>query len=164
MPNTIAASLGELLIVSKCRLAVAESLTAGRVQAMMGSVSGASNFFEGGLTAYNLHQKVAQLGIDRQVAEDSNCVSEQIAAEMVVGVCRLFSCECGISTTGYAEPDASRNVLTPFAFIGMKIPSAPAPIVIRVEATGNREKVQSYVATEAVRRFHELLSQSESTS
>ena len=49
-------------------LAVAESLTCGRLQARIGAISGASEFFLGGMTAYSLEQKVRHLGVDRAAA------------------------------------------------------------------------------------------------
>ena len=39
-------------------LAAAESLTAGNVQARIASVSGASGYFRGGVTAYSIEEKV----------------------------------------------------------------------------------------------------------
>ena len=42
-------------------LAVAESLTAGLVQARVASVSGSSDYFLGGITAYSLDEKVRHL-------------------------------------------------------------------------------------------------------
>jgi nicotinamide-nucleotide amidase len=95
-------------------LAVAESLTCGRVQARVGSISGASDFFLGGITAYTLEQKVKHLGVDRAGAEKVNCVSAAVAEQMAAGVCRLFGSELGLATTGYAEPNA--DVAVPFAW------------------------------------------------
>ena len=71
-------------------LAVAESLTSGRLQAAIGERSGASDYFLGGLTAYTIDQKVTHLGVDRDEADRTNAVSEKVADEMVLGVCRLF--------------------------------------------------------------------------
>jgi nicotinamide-nucleotide amidase len=39
-------------------LDTAESVTVGRLQTMIGAVAGASTFFQGGITAYNIEQKV----------------------------------------------------------------------------------------------------------
>jgi nicotinamide-nucleotide amidase len=108
-------------------LAVAESLTCGRVQARIGLISGASEFFLGGLTAYSLDQKVRHLGVDRAVAEADNSVSVTVAEQMALGVCALFGSELGLATTGYAEPFTSStgtttgsvtpaSVTQPFAF------------------------------------------------
>lgn len=71
-------------------LAVAESLTCGRLQARIGAISGASDFFMGGLTAYSLDQKVRHLGVDRAEAEAANSVSARIAEQMARGACVLL--------------------------------------------------------------------------
>jgi len=86
------------------RIAVAESVTAGFLQAALASAESATGYFEGGITAYNINQKVKHLAVDRRKAEACNCVSPQTAAEMAVGVCRLFGTEWGIAVTGYATP------------------------------------------------------------
>ena len=97
-------------------LAVAESITGGRVQAAITAVSGASGFFLGGLTAYTLDQKVKQLGVKRAAAAKVNCVSAEVAMQMARGTARLFNADIAVATTGYAEPDPSRGVEAPFAF------------------------------------------------
>jgi nicotinamide-nucleotide amidase len=100
----------------KLTLAVAESMTSGRIQARVGAISGASNFFSGGITAYNLDQKVRHLGVDRAAAAAVDCVSAGIAEQMARGVCALFGTEVGVATTGYAEPSSDPVVVAPYAW------------------------------------------------
>jgi nicotinamide-nucleotide amidase len=85
-------------------IAVAESVTAGYLQAALASAENASEFFEGGITVYNIDQKVRHLGIDRKKGEACNCVSEETAEQMASGIVRLFKTDWGISVTGYATP------------------------------------------------------------
>jgi nicotinamide-nucleotide amidase len=107
--------LKELMLRPKRRtLAVAESLTCGRVQARIGQISGASEFFLGGITTYSLDQKVKHLGVDRATAAAVNSVSVAVAEQMARGVCTLFGSDLGLATTGYAEPAA--GVPQPFAW------------------------------------------------
>lgn len=87
-------------------LAVAESVTCGRLQAEIGSISGASEFFLGGITAYTIAQKVRHLGVDRDEAARVECVSDAVARQMARGVCTLFGSDVGAATTGYAEAPA----------------------------------------------------------
>lgn len=96
-------------------LAVAESLTAGLVQARVASVSGASAYFLGGITVYSLDQKVKQLGVRRAAAEPVNSVSPEVAAQMARGVAVRFGSDLGVATTGYAQPDPEWKVDEPFA-------------------------------------------------
>ncbi|MDB6126431.1 MAG: damage-inducible protein CinA, partial [Verrucomicrobia bacterium] len=78
------------LMLQKPRLtlAVAESLTCGQVQARIGAISGASEFFLGGITAYTLDAKVKHLGVKRAPAKRVDCVSANVAREMARGACR----------------------------------------------------------------------------
>lgn len=101
------------------KVAVAESLTVGRVQADLGRWSGASGYFAGGLTAYATEAKVRLLGVDAAHATEVNAVSERVAAEMALGAARHFDCEIGLATTGYAEPDGARGVAEPFAWVAV---------------------------------------------
>lgn len=96
-------------------LSVAESLTSGHLQVLIGGISGASEFFRGGVTAYTLDQKVRHLGVDRAAAAAVDCVSEEIARQMARGACALFGSDVGVATTGYAEPAPAQGVTTPFA-------------------------------------------------
>lgn len=103
-PSPIAAELKELLLrTPRLSLAAAESLTCGRVQARIGEISGASDYFRGGITAYTLDQKVRHLGVDRAHAKEVDCVSPEVAAQMARGVCKLFRSDLGVATTGYAS-------------------------------------------------------------
>lgn len=97
-------------------LAVAESLTCGHLQASIGAISGASEFFLGGITAYTLDEKVRHLGVDRAAAAAVNCVSDAVARQMARGACALFGSDVGLATTGYAEPSPGAGVASPFAF------------------------------------------------
>jgi nicotinamide-nucleotide amidase len=109
--------LKELLLrPPRFTLAVAESVTCGRVQARIGAISGASEFFLGGITAYSLEQKVRHLGVDRATAEPVNAVSDEVAEQMARGVCTLFGAQVGLATTGYAEPSSEWKIPCPLAW------------------------------------------------
>ena len=116
-PLSHMATIKELMLTRpRLTLAVAESMTCGRVQAHIGKISGASRFFVGGITAYTLEQKVQHLGVDEAAATPVNCVSAEVAEQMARGACEFFSASIGVATTGYAEPDPEWNVNEPFAW------------------------------------------------
>ena len=100
-------------------IAVAESVTCGRLQARIGAVSGASAYFRGGITAYTLDEKVRHLGVDRAAAKAIDCVSREVAEQMARGACILFGADYAAATTGYAEPMAAPVVSQPFAWWGV---------------------------------------------
>ena len=108
----------ENLIRRNEKVSVAESVTAGLLQAALASGELALKFFEGGITTYNIDQKVRHLNIDRRNGEACNCVSEQTANEMARGVCVLFGTDWGISVTGYATavPESNFKLFAYFSF------------------------------------------------
>lgn len=97
------------LVRSNQTLAVAESVTSGMLQLAFSLAEEASNFYQGGITAYNLGQKARHLHIDPIHGMRANCVSEQIAIEMAINVTRMFSSDWGVSITGYATPVPESN-------------------------------------------------------
>ncbi|MGH7943972.1 MAG: CinA family protein [Opitutaceae bacterium] len=115
-PRTLNALKQLMLKKPRLTLAVAESLTCGRVQARVGEISGASDFFLGGITAYTLDAKTRHLGVDRRAARRVNSVSSAIAVQMARGVCDLFGSDLGIATTGYAEPSPQNGVAGAYAW------------------------------------------------
>ena len=117
MSGTVPPSLKSLLLgPPRLTLAVAESLTGGRVQARVTAESGSSGYFLGGVTAYTIESKVRLLAVDRAEAEACGCVSARVAEQMAEGVCRLFGADLGLATTGWAEPSAEADVAEPFAW------------------------------------------------
>ena len=134
--TTRIAELKSLFLQKGWQLCVAESVTVGRLQALLGSVSGASDFFVGGITTYNLEQKVRHLGVAREEAERTDCVSPLVCQQMARGACALFDAPIAIATTGYAEPYAERNVTTPWAHISIWESVTGTELAgVRVEAT-----------------------------
>ena len=147
--------LRQLMVASQSTLAVAESLTTGRMQASIGEVSGASDFFLGGVTAYNLDQKVRHLGVDRDHAKSVNCVSQRVAREMAFGAAELFGSHFAISSTGYAEACSAKQIDTPFAYVAIWRRAGPSAGNLvhqqRIDGEGlSRIEVQSQVAAAAL--------------
>lgn len=117
--RNVVAEIHHYLIGASASLAVAESLTAGYLQTMISSRSGASKFFLGGITAYSILMKVKLLGVDEQEAQRCDAVSPQVAADMAHGVTRLFGADFGIATTGYAESQPAGEIDQPYAHIAI---------------------------------------------
>jgi nicotinamide-nucleotide amidase len=150
----MAAELKELLLrAPRQTLAVAESITAGHVQARISAVSGASDYFLGGITAYTLEEKIRHLGVDRLHAESVNCVSPRVAAEMARGACALFGADLGVATTGYAEPSPADNAAVPMACWALAHALGKGQVLVhsgRVEFPGAKRTVVQDKVAEAV--------------
>jgi nicotinamide-nucleotide amidase len=154
--------LKELMLrTPRLTLAAAESLTCGRVQARMGVMSGASEFFLGGITAYTLDQKVRHLGVTRAEAAAVNSVSSGVAEQMAQGACRLFGSDLAVATTGYAEAWPAEKVTQPFAWWALAHRGAEGNFTLRsarVDCPGaTRIEVQERVADAVMAALLEYL-------
>jgi len=102
--KSILQETADILFRKHYTLAVAESVTAGLLQAAFAAAENATSFFQGGITAYNAKQKYTHLQVDILHAVSCNCVSDLIASEMALGVSKSFLSDWGIAITGYASP------------------------------------------------------------
>jgi|SRR5688572_18038900 len=97
-------SIGKNLKKKKETIAIAESVTSGLLQFAFSTIFEAAKFFQGGITAYNIGQKVRQLHIEPIHAQEVNCVSDKVSTEMALDVAREFTSDWAIAITGYATP------------------------------------------------------------
>ena len=102
--------IGKILTDRQQTIAVAESVTAGHLQTSLSFAEKALDFFQGGITAYNIGQKTRHLGIDPMHAIANNCVSEKVAITMAKNVTSYFNSDWGIGITGYASPLPEKNI------------------------------------------------------
>lgn len=103
------------MLANQHTIAVAESVTSGHLQAALSTAEDASIFFQGGITAYNIHQKFTHLQVDPTDAISCNCVSRQVSEEMAENVCSLFGSDWGIGITGYCAPMPSNPYMKLYA-------------------------------------------------
>jgi nicotinamide-nucleotide amidase len=85
-------------------LAVAESLTAGMVGERIASVPGASDWFRGGIIAYDNRVKRDLLGVSQALLDEKGAVSAEVAEAMAVGCRDRLQTDLAVSTTGVAGP------------------------------------------------------------
>ena len=99
----ISAQIRDIMVRSGKTASTAESCTSGQIAALLTSVSGSSDYFQGGLTAYQNSVKTRFLGVNPQDIRKYDVVSRQVAEQMVRGACRMFGTDYALSSTGYAE-------------------------------------------------------------
>jgi len=85
-------------------IAVAESCTGGLLGSRITDVAGSSDYFLGGVIAYQNEVKEALLHVPHNVIEAHGAVSAQTAEAMAVGCRNLFKCDIAVSITGIAGP------------------------------------------------------------
>jgi PncC family amidohydrolase len=110
--------ISQSLMTADETISIAESVTSGCLQLAFSQMPNASLFYKGGMTAYTLPQKVKLLNVDRQEAEECDCVSENIARTMALNVARVFESDWSIATTGYCTPirSSAYKIFAYFAF------------------------------------------------
>lgn len=112
---SLEALIGSELQRQKRTLAIAESLTGGKVAAKIVSISGSSHYFRGSVTAYHPSIKGELLGVKESDMAAHSVVSAPVAAQMAEGVRRVLNADIGLATTGLAEPEGDRM---PCAWLG----------------------------------------------
>lgn len=100
------------------RLASCESLTGGLFGAAVCSVSGASDYFRGGIITYCDEVK-ERAGVSHQTLAEHTAISGECAEEMALSCARFTGSEWGISFTGNAGPSAQDNAPVGTVFIGV---------------------------------------------
>lgn len=102
--TTVQSAVAEMLVQRGETLASAESCTGGVIASKFTAMSGASEYFWGGVVSYDNSVKENVLGVSRHNLETYGAVSEQVARQMAEGVRRLCGTTYGVSTTGIAGP------------------------------------------------------------
>jgi nicotinamide-nucleotide amidase len=92
--------IAELLGEREDTLAVAESLTGGLLADRFASSGGASDWFRGGVVAYQKAVKFSVLDVP-----EGPVVTEEAAIAMATGVRRLLGADVAIGVTGAGGPD-----------------------------------------------------------
>ncbi|MBO7300307.1 MAG: competence/damage-inducible protein A [Tidjanibacter sp.] len=102
--TTVQSAVAELLLAKGATLSAAESCTGGALSAKFTAMSGASEYFWGGIVSYDNSVKENLLGVSREDLEQYGAVSEQVARQMAEGVRRACGTTYGVATTGIAGP------------------------------------------------------------
>jgi nicotinamide-nucleotide amidase len=147
----------EQLCKNRQTVAVAESVTAGYLQAALASAERASFFFQGGITAYNLGQKARHLNIEPIHAEHCNCVSEQVVTEMAIHITKLFSSDWGIAISGYAAPVPECSVDEPFAFYAITFQNKLVQVKKISSQKSDAIKVQLFYVNKILSDFNQII-------
>lgn len=109
----------DLLNEQNLTLTAAESLTGGSFQHLITSVSGASDYFKGGIVTYSNDAKTTILGVTKKTIEEFGVVSAECAIEMAKKAQEMFDTDLAISFTGVAGPDKLENKEVGTVWIGI---------------------------------------------
>jgi nicotinamide-nucleotide amidase len=96
-----------LLEEKRLTLAAAESVTGGLVAERICRHPGASQWFRGGIVAYDNRVKVDLLGVPQEMLDRHGAVSAPVAEAMAVGCRARLGTDLAVSTTGLAGPEGA---------------------------------------------------------
>jgi len=96
--------IGKMLKERGLKIAVAESCTGGLISSRITDISGASDYFEAGITTYSNESKIRLLNVPEDIIDRYGAVSEETAKAMAEGVKKTVHADIGVSVTGIAGP------------------------------------------------------------
>ena len=102
--TALAKKVGVALKARKLTLATAESCTGGGVAEAITRIAGSSEWFECGFVTYSNRAKQELLNVKPATLKKYGAVSEQVAAEMVIGCLRHSGADITLVVTGIAGP------------------------------------------------------------
>ncbi|AFY77895.1 competence/damage-inducible protein CinA-like protein [Pleurocapsa sp. PCC 7327] len=150
--DTLASVVGRLLREAKETVSVAESCTGGGLGAMFTTVAGSSDYFIGGVIAYDNRVKISLLGVNREDLEQFGAVSHPVAQQMAAGVQKQLKTNWGLSITGIAGPSGGTQTKpVGLVYIGIAAPDGTAQSVeYRLGAMRDRGSIRSLAAANAL--------------
>ena len=104
--------VGELLKAKKLSLSTAESCTGGGIAALITSVPGSSEYFNGSIVAYSNEIKMSLLHVSAETLEKHGAVSRETVTEMVKGAMKTLKTDCAVATSGIAGPGGGTDEKT----------------------------------------------------
>jgi len=133
--------VGELLRRKGLTLAVAESCTGGLLGMRITEVSGASDYFRGGIIAYSNEVKRDVLGVPAEVLEKHGAVSPECAQAMAEGARRVCATDLALAITGIAGPTGG-TAEKPVGLVYIALAGPSGVRVERHEFCGSRQGVR----------------------
>ena len=99
------------------KVATAESCTGGMLAALLTDIEGCGHGFERGFVTYAKQAKADLLGIDRDLLDQNDAVSEPVARAMAEGAIARSRADIALAVTGFAGPagDGCEEGLVHFA-------------------------------------------------
>lgn len=156
-----ASRLHGLLEAHGATLATAESLTGGRLAALLTETPGASRTYLGGVVGYATEVKVAVLGVPQDLVSAHGVVSAECARAMARGIRGLTGATYSLSTTGVAGPDAQEGHPPGTVYVGVAGPELDR--VLALELYGDRSRIQEATCETAVAALIEILEREDSS-
>jgi nicotinamide-nucleotide amidase len=137
-----------LLADASATLATVESLTGGRLAAVVTAVPGASASYLGGFVTYATALKESLVGVPHELVERYGVVSAECAQAMATGCREATGATYALATTGVAGPDRQEGKPVGTVFVGIAGPEGVSALTM--ELVGDRHQIQDRACREAL--------------
>lgn len=154
--------LGEELRGRGWTLSVAESCTGGLLASQIVAIAGSSDYFLGGVVAYDNAVKSGLLGVATETLAAHGAVSWQTAIQMAWGVRTLFGADVALATTGIAGPTGGTPE-KPVGLVYIALAAREGVFWQRYRWSGSRGENNARSVQAALSLLHRYLGHPEST-
>ncbi|HOF56826.1 MAG TPA: CinA family protein [Syntrophorhabdaceae bacterium] len=138
------------------KIAVAESCTGGLISSRITDISGASDYFEAGITTYSNVSKIRLLNVPKDTIDRYGAVSEETAKAMAEGVKKTVHADIGVSVTGIAGPTGGTEG-KPVGTVFIGLATKKATYVRKFFFDGNRLEIRRKTSDAAFMLVEEYL-------
>lgn len=152
----ISREISQLLWEKDKTLGTAESCTGGRIAEAIIGVPGASKYFKGGIVCYVDEVKENLLGVSRELLDEKTAFSQEVAVELVKGVCRTLGTDYGIAATGVAGPSGGTKDI-PVGTIWLACGTPDCIVTCKVEEDHGRDINLAIATNKAMQLFCQYL-------
>lgn len=148
--TNLAAKAVGLLREKNIKIASAESCTSGMFSSLITSVSGSSEIFELGVSAYSSRIKEETLSVPSEVLKQHGAISKETAMYLAKNVRSLGEACIGIGITGNAGPTADEG--KPIGLVYVAIADKDGYFVkeLNISSLYSREKIRNHACLEAL--------------
>jgi len=147
--------VGQQLQARGWKVAVAESCTGGLLGGRLTDVPGSSDWFAGGIVAYENDVKRQFLGVAAEMLERHGAVSEPTAVAMADGVRDRLAADAGVAITGIAGPTGG-SPEKPVGTVVIAVSTGPA-VVRTYRFVGDRAMVRQQAVIAAMELLRQTL-------
>ena len=146
--DTFEGRIADLMIERRATLATMESCTAGLFASTICDVTGASEYFRGGLVTYQTQQKI-DAGVPAETINDFGVFSQETARAMAKAARARFASDYAVGITGVVGSEAVNDVAPGTIFIAVEGPDGPG-IVSTITVNQGRQAAKRRAVTTAL--------------
>ncbi len=152
--------VAHMLIDQKCKIAVAESCTGGKLTSMLTDIPGISAVLDMSVVTYSYEAKSNLLGVNPKTLERVGAVSSEVAVEMAEGIRNAASSDIGVAITGIAGPGGG-TAAKPVGLVYIALACKDSTEVKKLNLWGSRDRIRHSTCLNALDMVRKVLEKSE---